>query len=570
MKTREHLTVARAAVALLLMAPVALGQAPALRYKVSPGQRRVYERSVRTETVVRSEKGSRRIVTEVPVRREELVVETKAEPPSMRVATLEVPVGERILAMEENGQDRLGAIPAAKRLRPLPPLLSSYWRDLRGRPIEKPPLPEAPMQAIERVREEMQYLPQESVTPGQTWSREVDLGLAKAVITTKFAEQRAEGGTPAAVLESTATVDFIGDYAHRIKVKNVTSRMAVAMDGSGRLSHSGSMTIDEKIEGAEQHVVRSWQEKFIEMSSLAPDALARARKNLGQLEKAMVHARANELDDAIKTLDAYLKEDPQGAWTPAVQNLRAALSQRALLTNPVAAPRLRLMLRDLQAARDQAGGQEDGAERIAQVDQTLRRITKVNAKALLMDAADPDPVVRDLAAFGLAFCDDTQAPDRLKVMARDASGQVRGTALIGLAIQGRPIEHDLMVDLLKDANARVRGAAALVAARTIKKDDPKTAALLPLLLENLKVASPWARVNTVGSIAALAPSGSVPAVRALIDALKAEKEERLKPAYLAAMKQITGVDANQVAPFEEWLKKPPATKPAPTKPKPQG
>ena len=566
MTTRCHVTIAAAA-ALLLAAPAALGQEITLRIKAVPGQRWVYERTLRTDTTIRSDQATRRTVTEVPVRREELVIESKDNPPSVRVVILEVPVGERLVTLEENGQNRLDMVPEANRLRPMPPLLSSYWRSLSGRPTDELEAPKTAAQALDRLQSEMRFLPEKPVRPGQTWSREVDLGVAKAVITTKFVKQQVVQDTPSAILESSATVTFGGESADRIKVEKITSRLVWATDGSGKESHSGSMVLGEKVEKAEQHIVRSWQDAFAEMGSLSPDTLEKAKGNLEELEKATDQLRAGDLEAALRTLSAYLKANPSGAWTAAVQNMHAGLARQRLLTQALPAPRLRLVLRDLQVARDQAGTQTENPDQLAQVDQTLSRIADVNAKTLLMDAANPDPIVRDLAAFGLAFAKSPEAADRLKTMVRDASSQVRGTALIGMTIQNRPIEQDALVDLLKDTDPRTRGAAALLASRTIKKDDPKAAQLLPLLLGNLTADHPWARVNTASSIAALAPAGSVPAVRALIDAYKAEQEERVKPVYLDAMKQITGVDGKDLAEFEAWLKKQPAPKEPAAKPK---
>jgi len=566
MRRGVYPTLIRAALAWLLAAPSALGQATTLQYKVAPGQRRVYERILRTDLTVRSDKGTVRMVREVPARREDLVLETKAEPPSMRIVTLESPAGERLVGFEENGQDRLATVPEANRLRPARPRLWAYWRNLRGRPTEEQPVPKVPMQAIGRLEEAMRHLPETPVTPGQTWSREVDLGVAKAVITTRLVEQRVEGGVPAAILESTATVTFSGEFADRIRIETFTSRLAFATDGSGRLAQSGSAVIHEKAEKAEQHLVRSWQERLIATSRLAPDARAKAKSDLDHLEKALEHAQNGELDAAIGLLDAFIQANATNPWTPAIRGLHAELTQQRLLTQAVPAARLRLMLSDLQAARDQAGRKGTDSPELAQVDQTLRRVATVNIKTLLMDAADPDPIIRDLAAFGLAFVDDPQARDRLEAMTKDASGQVRGTAVIGMAVQKRAIEHEALMALLEDSDPRARGAAALLALVTVKQDDPKAAQVAAALIENLGVANRWSRSNTISGIARLAPSGSVPAVRALIDACKTEKEAQLKPAYLHALKQITGQDGADLASFEAWL----AKQPAPTTPKPKG
>ena len=570
MRRAVYLTVIRATLALLLAAPVALGQAITLQYKGAPGERRVYERILRTDITVRSDKGTVRTVNEIPGRRQDLVVEIRAQPPSVRVVTLEIPAGERLVVFEENGQDRLATVPEAQRRRPLRQVLSAYWRGPSGRPTEKQPVPKAPVQAISRLQEEMRYLPEKPVAPGQTWSREVDLGVAKAVITTKFVEQRAEGGIAAAILESTAVVTFAAEYAERIRIETVTSRTAFATDGRGRVSQSGSMTVTEKVEKAEQRIVRSWQGRLAETSSLAPDALKKARSDLDNIEKAMAHVGKGELDAGIGLLDAFIRANPTNPWTPAIRGLHGDLAQRRLLTQAVPAPRLRLMLRDLQAARDRASRKGHDSPELMQVDGTLRRVAAVNVKTLLMDAADPDPIVRDLAAFGLAFVDDPQASDRLEAMIKDASGQVRGTALIGMAIRGRAIEHPTMMALLKDSIPRVRGAVAFLAARTVPKDDPKAAGVVAAMIENLGTDQVWARVNTISAIAALAPTGSVPAVRAIIDACKAETQEQLLPAYFAALKQITGVQGTALAPFEAWLAKQPAPKPEASKPKPKG
>lgn len=128
------LTLALTLTAAAAVAAPLLAQGEPLRYDVSPGARRVFDRGTRTDVQIRSgEKMSRR-VTEVSARREMLVVETQADPPQMRVVTLETPSGERLVAYEENGEDRLGQIPEAQRFRPMSPLLAAHRRDLTGRP----------------------------------------------------------------------------------------------------------------------------------------------------------------------------------------------------------------------------------------------------------------------------------------------------------------------------------------------------------------------------------------------------------------------------------------------------
>ena len=60
----------------------------------------------------------------------------------------------------------------------------------------------------------------------------------------------------------------------------------------------------------------------------------------------------------------------------------------------------------------------------------------------------------------------------------------------------------------------------------------------------------------------LAPKNSVAAVSALTKAYRMESEQGLKPAYLKALKAITDLDASDVGPYEEWLRKQPAAPPA--------
>jgi len=497
------------------------------------------------------EKTSRR-VTEVSARREVLVVEATDDPPEMRIVTLETPTGERLVAYEEDGQDRLGEIPEAKRLRPMPPLLAAHRRDLTGRPVETPPPPQKPMQAIDRAIAELQYLPPGPVGPDAPLTREVNLGIARLQTTTRQVEAKEAGGTPAVVLQTTARLAFTGDFADSIAVSKLEARSAWAADGSGMLSQRGTLVLDEKAGQATQHLVRTWEDRLQETGRLAPAALAKARQNLETLEKAMADARAGNLDAAVQTLQTYLEANPDGTWTPAVRSLHAALAQRRLVAQPVKPARLRLMLRDLQTTRDRAGA-SGNRERAAQIDAALRQIASVNAKQVLMDAADPDPIIRDLATFALAFLDDAQTPQRLRALANDASSQVRGTALVSLAIRGEGLERDRLLARLGDEDPRVRGAAALLAQRSYKRGDEAVAAILPLLFPCLSADLPWARSNAALAIARLAPKGSAKAVRAILEAHEKESEDRLKQLYRTALKELTGVEARDIGPYQKWL-----------------
>ena len=534
-----------------LAGPVS-GQAKPLRYDVSPGGRRVFLRSTRTDMQVRAGEKSSRRVTEVSARREVLVVETTDDPPEMRLVTLETPTGERLIAYEEDGQDRLGEIPEARRLRPMPPLLAAHRRDLTGRPVEAQPPPQEPMQAIDRAIAELRYLPPEPVGPDTPRTREMNLGIARLQLTTRQVEAKEAGGTPAVVLQTTGRLAFTGDVADRITVSKLEARSAWAADGTGMLSQRGTLVLDEKAGQATQHLTRTWEERLQETGRLAPAALTKAKENLETLEKAMADARAGNLDAAVQTLQTYLEANPDSTWTPAVRSLHAALAQRRLVAQPVKPARLRLMLRDLQTGRDRAGA-SGNRERMAQIDRALRQIVGVNAKQILMDAADPDPIIRDLAAFALAFLDDTQTPERLRALADDASSQVRGTALVSLAIRGEGPDRDLLLARLEDEDPRVRGAAALLAERSYTRGDAAVAAILPLLFPSLSADLPWARSNAASAIARLAPKGSAQAVRAILEAYGKESEDRLKQLYRAALKELTGVDANDIGPYQKWL-----------------
>jgi len=567
MRIEKVLKAAVAGIAVLVLGQTVLAQAATLRYKPQAGQRRLYERSVRTEIVTSGDNHVQRRVTEVPVQRRELAVEVRAEPPGMRLLVVDTPQGERLLVFQEDGKDRLSSIPEANRQRALPPVLFAQWRDLRGQPAEPPVKPTEPGQTLDMIQAQMRLLPEQPVKPGDSWTRDIDLGVVKGTVTTKYVADRTEGTTPCIILEGSANVAFVGALAGRLTVEKLTSRMAMARDGSGWVNQGGSLVLVEKTNNAEQRVTRDFQEKLTDADQLQAAELEKARKDLAQIEKGMKEAQSNDIDAAIETLGAFVRDNPQGPWTAAVQTLYSSLTNQRLLTKPVAAPRLRLMLRDLQASRDQAGAQGAVAQ-LKQIDQALRQIATVNLNTIMEDSKDPDPVVRDLTAFALAFAQGEEPAKRLAEMVKDQSAQVRGSAAIGLAIQGRAIDLKTLTALLKDDELRVRGAAALLAAHTMPRSDPQVAEILPLMLENVKSTAPWTRMNTASALGALAPLGSVPAAQTLIDACKAEKEERLKPLYLSALKTLTGVEAGDTGPYEEWLKNPKTPPPPPTPPAP--
>jgi hypothetical protein len=564
---------AAGAAAVVFAGQTALGQVT-LRYRYEPGQSRTYTRTAKTETQVRVASDTRRTVTEMAVQHQEIVLEARAEPAGGKVLIFDTPGAERLTAFEENGRDRLADVPEQNRSHPLVPVLAAQWRDPLGQTPDRPTKIEDPMAAIELVFAEMRALPEEAVHPGDSWTRKVDFGIAKATISGKFIDQHTEGGVSCAVLSTTAEVTFTGDFAKRLAIEKMTAQLTVAVDGSGWISNSGTAVILDKLDRGEQHITRTSQEKSTGAERVEPAQFDKAKADLARLEKAMDQVKADDLDGALVALETFIKENPQNPWTAAVQNLYNNVMQRRLLTKPVPPARLHLLLQELQTSRDRAATQ-GGAQQVAQVDGMIRQVATVNAKTILDESSDPDPIVRDLATFALSFIEGDAAATRLAANVKDASPQVRGTAAIGLALRGQAVEPAVLVNLLKDADARAQGCAALLAARTLKKEDPQAAQVLPLLLENLKSPNAWTRMNTAGAIAMLSPAGSVASAAALAAAYAAEKEQGLQPLYLQALKAITGIDSKEVGPYQEWLKRqgvvpapgaPPAAPAAPTAP----
>ncbi len=543
--------------AILTVAQDARGQMFTLRVKYEPGQVKVYERSVRTETFSQAGQQSRKTATDIIVRHQATVLEVLPDPTGAKIFILETPGPERLVGYEEGGKDLLSKIAEQSRSRPLNPAWGTQYRDSHGDTTAWHMKVSEPNAALESVLGETRALPSDPIKIGDTWTRELDLGIAKAVIATKCTGQRVEGTTPCAVLETTATVTFTGDLAQRVSVEKVEAQTAVATDGSGILSHSGTAVISEKRRDGETRISRTFQEKLVQASRLEGAQLEKVKADATIIEKALKQAADDDLDGALAAFQAFIKANPQSSWQLAVQNMHDTVLLRRLMTKPVTPNQLRLMLQQLQTDRNRVAAQND-IPQLEQIDRTLRQIVGVNAKALLEETANPDVIARDLAVFGLAFLQEPKAAERLTAMAKDDSSQVRGTAVIGLAIQGKAVEPAMLKALLADAEPRVRGAAALLARRTVKRDDPQAAAFLPQLAENLKVTLPWTRMNSAVALAELAPAGSPLAAAALIAAYKAETEQALKTDYLRILKVVTGVDASDVVPYETWAKEHPA------------
>ena len=560
MRTSSRFALPAAVLALAIAAPAAFGQVT-LRLKFEPGQALLYERTVKTDSQIKAGKDIRRITWELRVQRQELVLESRPEPAAGRILTLDTPEPNRLTGYEQNGKDVLPSVPEQQRGQPMPSTLSIQWRDPRNQSSDRPEKATDTGQALEMLYNEMRVLPEEPIRAGDSWTRKVDLGVLKAEITTRFVDQRSENLVRCAVLAASADVTFAPEFAKTLSVEKMTGQSVVALDGSGIVGFSGTTILVEKSEAGQERVVRSYQEKLARSERLEAAVLEKARADVERVNKALEQAKADDLEGALATLEQFLKDNPQPGWAEALQNTYGMLTQQRLLTKPVPAARLQVMLQELKNNRDRAATQ-GGAAQTAQLDQIIRQVATVNVKGLQELAKDADVINRDLAAFGLAFVQDPQAGEALRTLAKDSSPQVRGTAALSLGIQGKPVAPEIVTALLKDDDPRVRAAGVFLASKTIKKDDPQAAAVLPFLADALQLTSLWARAQAANALATLAPKNSVAAVSALTKAYRMESEQGLKMAYLKALKAITDLDASDVGPYEEWLRKQPAAPPA--------
>ena len=560
MRIFDRLALPAAVLVLALAAPAAFGQVT-LRMKFEPGRAFLYERTIKTDSQARAGKETRHMVWELSSLRQELVLETRADPAGGRILTLETPGPERLALYEEDGKDMLAKVPEPQRSRLLPPALSVQWRDPRNTPADQPEKAADPAQAIELLLAEMRVLPEGVIRAGDAWTRKIDLGVLKAVISTRFIDQRSENLVPCAVLASSVEVTFGPDFAKKLTVEKMTGQSIVALDGSAVSGFSGTTIVVEKTETGEERVSRTFQEKLTRSELLDAAILDKAKTDIARIDKAFAQSKADDLEGALATLEQFLRDNPQPGWAGAIQNIYGVITQRRLLTKPVPPARLQVMLQELKNTRDRTATQA-GPAQVTQLDQVIRQVATVNFKGLLEQMKDPDVVNRDLAAFGLGFVQDPQAIEALQTLAKDASPQVRGTAALSLGIQGKAVDMATLTAFLKDADARVRGAGVFLAFRTAKKDDPQAATLLPLLADCLQVASPWTRAQAANALATLAPKNSAQAAAALVAAYAIEQELPLRPVYLKAVKEITGLDASDIAPYDDWLKKQPGAPPA--------
>jgi hypothetical protein len=472
----------------------------------------------------------------------------------VQVVIFEPPQEERLVSLEENGKDRLPDVPEDARRKTSPPQINLDERSLRGEPAEPLKPVENPTVALSLFFGATRYLPEQAVSPGDEWSHDANFGAVRGTVKTKFVEVKAVGGLACAVLDVTATAALAGEIAGRITVEKVESRMSVALDGSGLQDMAATNVLSEKGESADRRVTRTFAAKRVKTARLEGDDLAKARADAKRLRRAFEQVRSDDLAAAVETLQAYIQEMPDGRWTPAVKTLHANVLQRRLLTKPLPRDDLRVVLRDLRRAHDQANAQGNLAA-LASVRNAAGQVAAANLQALLKDSSDEDPVIRELALFGLTFSADASARQKLVEMTKDTSRSVRAAAAIGLAIQQKPVESALLLRLLKDPEEQARGAAAILAHRTLKREDADTAKVLPILIENLAMKNLWARAQTVGAIGFLAPAGSTQTVGAVLEAFKAETAEDLKPIYLKALEQITGVKGEDISVYEAWQAK---------------
>lgn len=534
-----------------------------LRLRIEASDVRQVQRVARTDNLVKTAQGSERIVTEVVVRDDETTVTYDPAQKAGKIVLLETPSPERRVSHEMNGQERIADVPEAARLRNLAPVLSTQMKGLRNEVIGRPEKAPDPPSLIDMIVADLRVLPEEPVSPGKTWTRQADYGIAKVVYTEKCTGIRPLGdkAVPCADLETSATVTLAPELAARLTFDKIESKSSVAGDGSGAVSFSALIVASEKADKAETTLSRSVQEQLVQTARLDGAAFQKMAVNLARVETILDHIKTGDLDAAMGGLDEFLKADPQGPWSPAIQVFRDSVAERQILTRPTAPFRLRLLLRDLQADRDRAASQ-GAADQVAAIDRTLRQLATVNAKTLEADTADMDPVVRDMAAFGLTFSPDPAAGNILAKLTQDASAQVRGTAAVGLAIVGRGVDAATLERLLSDADARIQGAGALLAPWSVKRDDPQAARFPPIIVKGLGSSSAWTRVACVSALAAITPAKQTPAVvAALVAAAKTETEPRLQPTYWQALRTLTGVDGTSLQPFEEWMAGHPAAGP---------
>ena len=554
---------ALAGAVVLALASPARAQPYTLRYRCQVGEQRLYERTQRGEQTLRQGENSRRTVTEQVGTHEELVLREGSEPGSFLIMVLETPQPERIIALEINGQDRLADLPEEARQRNVPPNIVLEERGPRGEPLAPIRPVQDPAVGLAVLQGAMSHLPEQPVSPGDQWSNDLDLGAIRGTLRTQFVEVKDVGGTACAVLDVALAATIPGNLAEKVEIEKMGARLSVALDGSGLRDVSATHIVRQTGTAAEHRSVQTFAVRLTKTTVLDADALARAQADAQPLLQAMDQVRADDLVAAVETLQTFLRDRADSPWAPAVRTLFSNVLQQRLMTKPLPEAQLRVVLRDLHRAHDEA--QQSGA--VAEVNairDLARRVAATNLQALLAEAADEDPIVRELAVFGLAFAEDPSARRRLLELARDQSPSVRAASGVALAVQEKPLGRDLLLAMLKDSEPLVRGAAALVAMRTVPRGDATASAALPLLVANLAAVHPWVRAQTIGAIGTTAPAGSTDAVAALLDAAKKETTADLKPLYLQALRDLTGVTGDDLSAFEAWLAKQQTAAPTPT------
>lgn len=529
-----------------------------LNYEYKPGEMRTYTSVHRVERSIEAADEKRTSAIERTIVRQELILSQAKEGPEVTMAVFDVPT-ERQVEATQDGQDLLAEIPEERLTRPLPPTLSIRVLEPGAPPPAEAAELEDPSQAVGDVLTRLRALPPKPVQLGDTWSTPLDLGILKGTLTTRFTEIKEVGGTPCAILEADADVAFTGEVGKRMEIRAMTMTSAEALDGSGNRSGAGEVVFYEKTDEATQQSRQTFTSKLTDMTVVSDDRLAKAKADISLVRSALEQVQAGQVQQGLEILQTYIKNNPEGVWTPAVRSMHASLLQQRLMTQPVPAGQLRMMLKNLQVAHDRATsqGQANETRRIAA---TLAQLVHVNFETVMEEAASPDPVVRELAAFALGFSGKDEAHARLIELAADSSARVRGSAALGLAFQGKPVELELLTKLLEAEGARTRGAAAILAMRVLEPDTPAVTETLPKLLANLQAETEWARANTLVALARLAPKGSKDVVEALIQGHKAESNAGVQALFLRVLKDVTGVEADTIEAYESWLAKPPEPK----------
>ncbi len=540
----------RFAAAAVVLAAAPLAWAASITFTPEVGRQDTFETTYETTTTLTQGDQSGLRVVRQTVTREQTILEASADPKGLKAAYFSQSA-ETIIKREQNGNDLLAEVPAENRTRQMPPTVSVVVRGPDGLPAEMPASIDNPAAAVDVLMLEALARPAKDVKSGATDTVEVDLGAVKATLTRTFGKTETVGGAKCLTFTVAGTPQFTGDLGQRATISDFAMDAAVEVGAGVVRRASGQVTLTEASGEATQVSKRQFEQKLVTSRTLDDAALAAAKAGIDALETALEKAKGQDFAAAAQAVQGFADAHPQHAWLPALRGLQARLVSQQKLTTPMQdVAELRQAVRQLQQAYNRAAQQRNQGE-VRQIVGVAAQLVQTNLKTLLEQADHPDPVNRDLAAFALTFSGDDTARAKLLELARDKAGQIRGSAVLGLAIQNKPVETALIHERLQDEDARARGAAAVLAAQTLERG--QAGELMPLLIGNLTMDHPWGRATTASAVAQLAPEGSKDAAKALVAAYKAEGEEGLKPAYLAALRQITGIESDAIGAYDEWL-----------------